>query len=324
MKSISIIVPVYNIEQYIERCLDSVLAQDYQDFECIVVDDGSTDNSASICDSYSARDPRIKILHKKNGGLMNAVRDGVEMAKGDIIVFVDGDDCLERGALSEIAENIKDADVLVYDYNVVYVDKTEIVKMHLIEGDASKSETPIDVCIKNNVSFARWNKAIKRELLIAVYPYLEKKVGMAEDITLILPTLYCAKTMRYLSKPLVNYCQNGDSYTHKYRREYLEDYKNSLINLNNFFKDTKYDRLPNDMFFRYIKFLIRLAVFCSDNCRKELKFILADSIVKKEITKYRANNWRNRLMQLAMKYRCYFLVKVFTKLYARGLKDWKA
>ena len=78
------------------------------------------------------------------------------------------------------------------------------------------------------------------------------------------------------------------------------------------------------MFFRYIKFLIRLAVFCSDNCRKELKFILADSIVKKEIAKYRANNWRNRLMQLAMKYRCYFLVKVFTKLYARGLKDWKA
>lgn len=324
MNRISVVIPVYNIAQYVGRCLDSILAQSYQDFECIVIDDGSKDGSGKICDDYSMRNAKIKVFHKQNEGVMKAVYDGVKMAHGNVIVFLDGDDFLENNALAEIADHMDDADILLYNYNIVFSDKVVENAICLEEGDLSKEGSPIDICIKNDVGYARWNKAIRRELLLDVYPFLNEKVGLADDITVILPVLYRAKTMRYLSKPLVNYCQNGDSYTHKYRREYLTDYKNSLINLNNFFKDTEYNRLPNEMFFRYIKFLIRLAVFCSDNCRKELKFILTDSIVKKEIAKYRANNWRNRLMQFVMKHRLYFLIKALMTFYVRRIQDWKA
>ncbi len=95
-KLISIIVPIYNIEAYLPRCVDSLLAQTYSKLEIILVDDGSTDSSPDICDSYGKRDGRIKIVHKKNGGLSDARNAGMDVASGEYIGFVDGDDWIDK------------------------------------------------------------------------------------------------------------------------------------------------------------------------------------------------------------------------------------
>jgi len=99
----SIIIPVYNIEYYVRRCVNSVLAQDFRDYELILVDDGSTDGSAEACDGYAAGDSRVIVLRKENGGLSSARNDGLDAASGRYILFIDGDDFIEAGSLARIA-----------------------------------------------------------------------------------------------------------------------------------------------------------------------------------------------------------------------------
>ena len=95
---ISIIVPVYNVENYIHRCLDSLMDQTYKNLEIILVDDGSTDSSGIICDEYSKKDRRIQVIHKKNGGLVSARKAGILLATGEYSTYVDSDDWIEDSA----------------------------------------------------------------------------------------------------------------------------------------------------------------------------------------------------------------------------------
>lgn len=103
----SVIVPVYNVEKYIEECLDSILKQDYDNYEILLIDDGSTDNSGNICEIYAAKNEKIKVFHKKNGGLSSARNIGIEKATGDYLVFVDSDDYIAPWSLSEFYKVLK-------------------------------------------------------------------------------------------------------------------------------------------------------------------------------------------------------------------------
>lgn len=113
---ISIIVPVYKVEKYLPECIDSILAQTYTDFELLLIDDGSPDNSGQICDEYASRDPRIRVFHKENGGVSSARNFGIERAKGEWITFVDGDDYLKRNYLDAFRFNKEKADLYLQGY----------------------------------------------------------------------------------------------------------------------------------------------------------------------------------------------------------------
>lgn len=118
-KKVSVIVPVYNMEKYLSRCVDSILAQTYADLEVILVDDGSKDSSAAICDQYAERDGRIKVVHKANGGLSSARNAGLDLAKGDYIGFVDSDDYISPEMYSVLCHHIENSDCEIA--NVMYV-----------------------------------------------------------------------------------------------------------------------------------------------------------------------------------------------------------
>ncbi len=107
MPKISIIVPVYNVEMYLNRCVDSILGQTYTDFELILVNDGSPDNCGKICDEYAKQDKRVKVIHKKNGGVSSARNAGLDIASGDYLMFVDSDDCI-HSQMVEILLSIKE------------------------------------------------------------------------------------------------------------------------------------------------------------------------------------------------------------------------
>ena len=102
---ISIIVPVYNVEQYLRRCIDSILNQSFADFELLLIDDGSKDKSGAICDEYAAKDSRIRVFHKENGGVSSARNIGLENARGEWLSFIDGDDVITEGYFN-IRENL--------------------------------------------------------------------------------------------------------------------------------------------------------------------------------------------------------------------------
>ena len=106
MCRISIIVPVYNVEKYLKKCVDSILGQTFTDFELLLIDDGSTDNSGSICDELAKTDNRIKVIHKENGGLSDARNIGIEVAKGDFIGFIDSDDYIDEDMYAFLYNNI--------------------------------------------------------------------------------------------------------------------------------------------------------------------------------------------------------------------------
>lgn len=128
---ISIIIPVYNLEGYVEGCLDSILAQTFQDFDVYIVDDGSTDATPDICNRYAAQDERITVIHKKNEGVSIARNVAIERAKGDYFLFFDGDDHVEPECLEELYQEAvgKDADSVIFGY---YLEENgEIIETHL-------------------------------------------------------------------------------------------------------------------------------------------------------------------------------------------------
>ena len=114
---VSIIVPVYNTEKYLHRCIDSVLAQTYKDFELLLIDDGSKDSSGTICDEYAAQDARVRVFHKENGGVSSARNMGLDNARGEWITFVDSDDWISKDYLTEFAMH-SDSDLVIADFTV--------------------------------------------------------------------------------------------------------------------------------------------------------------------------------------------------------------
>lgn len=122
---ISIIVPVYNVEKYLDKCVNSILNQTFQDFELILVDDGSPDNCGEMCDDYAARDKRVTVIHQVNGGLSAARNAGIEIAKGRYLGFVDSDDYIAEDMYELLYNNLKneDADLATVGFLDVYAGK---------------------------------------------------------------------------------------------------------------------------------------------------------------------------------------------------------
>lgn len=124
---ISIVIPVYNVEMYLQRCVDSILEQTCGDFEIILVDDGSMDSSGEICDQYAATDSRVRVAHEPNGGPSAARNKGIDMAAGEYIFFMDSDDALESDALEKLSSlSSPDVDIVVGGYKKVFEDRTEV------------------------------------------------------------------------------------------------------------------------------------------------------------------------------------------------------
>ena len=121
---ISIIIPIYNVEDYLNKCIDSIIYQTYSDWELILVDDGSFDSSPAICDSYATCDSRIKVIHKINEGVSKARNIGIEIAQGEYIVFCDADDYVDPNYLKQFLKNNKNADLVITGY---YFDTNNIV-----------------------------------------------------------------------------------------------------------------------------------------------------------------------------------------------------
>lgn len=128
MPKISIIVPVYNVEKYLEKCVRSILAQTFTDFELILVDDGSPDSSGAMCDQFAEQDQRVKVIHKENGGLSDARNAGIEIATGEYLGFVDSDDYIADDMYELLYTNIvkEDADLSICGIYDVYEGKSQL------------------------------------------------------------------------------------------------------------------------------------------------------------------------------------------------------
>ncbi len=165
MVKFSIIVPVYNVEKYLEDCLDSILNQTYKDFEVIVVNDGSPDNSQDIIDKYAKKDSRIKSFKKKNGGLSDARNYGVSKAKGEYLVFVDSDDSINDKLLEKVNDAIVD-DIDIVRYQVVKIENNQrtIEESEIFEKNSG--EEAFSKLLKNSWFVTAWSAVYRKEFWI--------------------------------------------------------------------------------------------------------------------------------------------------------------
>lgn len=181
---ISVIVPVYNSEQKLNRCIDSVLTQDFEDFEFILIDDGSTDGSTSICDEYAAYDKRIKVIHKENGGVSSARNIGLNHALGDWIVFIDSDDSFKKDHLSKMlkaAEQDSCIDMVFggfYDVHDGHIEEHSYLK-HTYRG---KAEIKDFLCETDVMEYMiPWDKMFRRSIIQDYNLYFNTDLSISED-----------------------------------------------------------------------------------------------------------------------------------------------
>ncbi len=205
---ISVIVPVYNVESYLKVCVDSILAQTYENLEIILVDDGSKDSSGKMCDEYAEKDARIKVVHKKNGGVSSARNKGLDVASGEYIGFVDSDDSTKPNMFEILYKNMvtSDADVSVCKAN-------NCTKQ---AGDGTVDSSPEnDIAIFNmsesieNIFIGRhfvghvWNKLFKAELIDGIR--FCEEISVMEDTLFSISAILRAKRVCFTKKPLYNY-----------------------------------------------------------------------------------------------------------------------
>ena len=254
---ISIVVPVYNVERYLKRCIESIINQTYNNLEILLVDDGSADNCPEICDYYSKVDNRIQVIHKKNGGLVSARKAGVAIAKGDYILNVDGDDWIEKDRVEVLVTKgiISEKPDMVYlrgyqkDYGSSSMLIDSDIPVKTFYGDEIQKQIfPLLMDInegfytKVKSILVAW--AVKRELLQEKQSVVDERITMGEDIICVWFCLLSAQKITFIKQNGYHYVQRSTSMVYQaavspkkgdieiwYQqlKEYLEMYDSSEV-----------------------------------------------------------------------------------------------
>lgn len=225
----SIIVPVYNVEKYLKECLESIRNQTYKDFEVIIVDDGSTDNSPQICDEYQSEDNRFKVIHKSNGGLVSARKTGAKEVSGKYIINIDSDDYIEENLLEELfkAVGLSQPDFIAYGYKNVDQDgklvseRINDIPIGLYkEEDLERLKSTYLYDKKRrglnggSLIFSIWTKAVRREIYIECQQRVDNRIEKGEDLLVVFHILQSIQSALVTDTTGYCYRQQQGSMTH--------------------------------------------------------------------------------------------------------------
>lgn len=234
---ISIIIPVYNVEKYLDKCLESVVGQTYSNLEIILVDDGSTDFSGTKCDEWAEKDTRIKVFHKINGGLMSAWKYGVERATGKYVGFVDSDDWIDEDMFEKLLKASIDNDAemtvcsFIRDGKDLYKQPTFLENGVYSSEDIRQKIYPIMLrksqYLQRGLVPARWAKLFERNVLLGILCYCDENVSIGEDLLTTFAVMPSVNTLVIL----------GDFYPYHYRADNV-----SMIRS---YSDEKYSKVEN-------------------------------------------------------------------------------
>lgn len=209
---ISVVLPIYNVEPYLKKCLDSVIAQTYKNIEIILVDDGSLDNSGVICDNYATLDNRIVVIHKANGGLSDARNTGIKVAKGKYLTFIDSDDYIETNYIEVLYNSTKkhNADISIGGHNIVYQSGKIKAKVNDKQCVLSPKHVLEKLLYDNGVDLSSWAKLYDKNL----FNNIKFPVGrFYEDSATTYKLVDMCKVISVEPVPVYNYCLRNTSIT---------------------------------------------------------------------------------------------------------------
>ena len=244
---ISVIVPIYNVEKYLKKCIDSIINQTYKNLEIILVDDGSPDNCGKICDEYAKNDKRIKVIHKKNGGLSDARNAGIDIAKGKYIGFVDSDDYIVSD-MYEYLYNIlieNSSDISICDYEYYYEKNNIIGKSNNVKiNETVDKKEALRRLMGNSIGNYAWNKLYKRDLFNDVRYPVGKKM---EDCGTTYKLFYLSNKITIGNERKYYYLQRDDSILHKKNFSFYKDFFELTLEKYKFIKEKYPEIIENDI-----------------------------------------------------------------------------
>ena len=239
MPKVSVIVPVYKVESFLRCCVDSVLSQTFWDFELILVDDGSPDSCGIICDEYAARDSRVRVVHKQNGGVSEARNTGLNLAGGEYISFLDSDDYMQPELLQTVVETMDTGlDLLIFRHyrfcegkmpQAVPFEKYGLIQL---TEEAERADFIVKDLLTYQVGWEVWNRVFRRDLIQAYSLRFPNRsmafAGFAEDLYFNL--CYCAHVRKLivLDKCLYNYRIHSGSIMHQNEKKHKLNISNEL------------------------------------------------------------------------------------------------
>jgi glycosyltransferase involved in cell wall biosynthesis len=220
-KTISVIVPIFNVETYLHKCIDSILMQSYHNLEIILVNDGSPDNCGKICDEYATKDERIKIIHKKNGGLSDARNAGIRIATGDYVSFVDSDDWLDANTYELIMNKVtqNDADIGEFNINFVYDNEIRLKSINTDKEIYNTEDAMKELIHAKTFQTTVWNKIYRRDCIAGIeFPFGKTN----EDEFWTYQIFSRAEKIVFLNKALYFYRQRSTSIMGNYSLKRLD------------------------------------------------------------------------------------------------------
>lgn len=317
LPKVSVIVPVYNASSFLTTCVQSVINQSYVDIELILIDDGSTDGSGSICDTLALTDSRIKVIHNQNQGVGKARNSGIDVAKGEFLYFVDADDLLEQQCI-ETAMNSN----IDFFFDIVVFGFTKIT----LAGQNLDSKIPPATDIRNlkkdkailagildsGSGLSVWDKLIRKDLVIQNNIRFDSK-KRSQDITFVIKCFECARTIKSLDKSLYYYRQVFDA-RKKFDANLLDHLIDNFDLLGSFFSTTS---VVSSKWFTYdylcktfvLSFLIVLPVNVSS--AKTISFRDKILIFKKMLTNKRIADWRKSIVRTHLNYPDRLLISIY-------------
>lgn len=344
MAKVSIVVPVYKVEKYIDNCIESLASQSLKDIEIILVDDGSPDKCGEICDQYAAKDNRIKVLHKKNAGVSAARNDGLLQASGEYVLFCDSDDWMEEDACEKLycAAKNNNADIAIGDVFMAY-DSGERKAVRFYENEfCIEQRDRIDEMIcadiyrtyctnppKEGVAFGYggpWNKLVRRELILDNGINFDLRVkGVFDDILYTAHILFHAKKICYIHENVYNYRIIASSITHSYKPNVVEINDAIFSCWNEFFEKTgnknKYEKPFYACVMRRLEEAIKL-YFVNEKNEKTLSERMGEltKVVKSEPYKTAAQcvdlkkiSKKQRMLAIMIRHHSIFMVMFIRK-----------
>jgi len=239
---VSIVVPIYNVEEYLEQCVESILQQTYKNLDIILVDDGSKDNSPKMCDEYAKQDNRIQVIHKENGGLMSAWMAGVEKTRGEYLVFLDSDDWIDAVMIEDLVKQSSNSkkEIICSNYIIEKEKQSVPVKQSMKPGvyDRNDLEELLFPEILGNevrrIHCSRCMKLISKDLILDNMKYGNPNITMGEDLNIMFPTMLDAERMVIMEEGFYYHYRLVDvSMVHKYNIKLAEKVRELYQTLKN-------------------------------------------------------------------------------------------
>lgn len=235
---ISVIVPVYNVEKWLRRCVDSILAQTFTDFELLLVDDGSTDASGAICDEYAQRDSRVRVFHKPNGGVSSARNLGLNNAKGEWISFVDADDWVATDAFEVISNTACKSETDIVSFGFWSVKKDDKKPILLPSIESGKDNFIRQLLLHSWGWTVVWNSFFSSSLLSKYGLLFKEGIVIGEDFDFLFRAYYYAKGIKVIDAPLYFYNRmNEYSALHTLSVKQYDDIIYANLSIIAFFKE---------------------------------------------------------------------------------------